>query len=78
MGRGVTIGLLQRTGATFTELVSEMGAQVLCGTRRDTKKKIAANSALQRGKVPRPVVGGNSCLWDYPVGNGTSGGLFKK
>lgn len=33
---------------------------------------------LQRGKVLRPVIGGNSCLWDYPVGNGTSGGLFKK
>lgn len=48
MGRGVTIGRLRRTGATFMELVTEMGAQVLCETRRDTKKKIAANTTSFR------------------------------
>lgn len=65
-------------GQSYTELATEMGAQALCGMRKDTKKKKQQRIQKASGREGASrIVGGNSCLWHFSVGNGTSGGLFK-
>lgn len=65
-------------GQSYTESATEMGAQVLCGMRKDTKKKKQQRIQKASGREGASrIVGGNSCLWHFSVGNGTSGGLFK-
>lgn len=59
------------------QLKWELRSSVEQGRIQSREKKQQIHGASER-KGGQACVGSNSCLRGYPVGNGTSGDLFKK